>query len=641
MKRLTTSAIGGLLSLGMIGALPVGAHATTLPYASNLVVQGPQGLLAPGTSVTVTAHALGHGGTPLYQFWIESATGWALAQNYSPTGSVDFGTMPAGSYVVVVYALDATQVAQHQWAQAAHQTLILNIGSQVTVQGPNTVLSGGSVSLTADATDLIHPVYQWWWQNPEGAWQSSGPYQSTPAFTFTPHQTGSYNIIVYAKDPLAPNNATDAVWSAVMPITVHPVSVAYGYFHLAGTSPGRAWYDLQHHAGAFTAIAPLWYGLSPNNASPVTPILSAATMQTVTTYATQHQVQTWPTLQYAGTVGSDWWTGPGPQALITSLVTMATQNGYGGYTLDWENVPPDQATDFTAFVSQLGSALHAHDLTLMVDVMPLPNAAYDYPALARSANYLDVLDYPEYTPATPTAVAPNPGPTQGLPWVQQIVTKAVQSGVAPAALLLGVAAYGQSWTYTNQGFQSGIALTSRTIAASLASQSGQSVWDPGQQALEISTGPLASAPSAPLSFNPSTFNPAVQNLQFLLNAILLRYAVSHQQSPPPLLATDGGYGPATQAAVAQFQQDFAIEPQTVGVYGPHTAAALQTQIDAMNIGETESWDENSQASQDLWDLALAQHLGGITLWRLGYQSPGFWTRWAETWLSSGSSPSVP
>jgi hypothetical protein len=43
------------------------------------------------------------------------------------------------------------------------------------------------------------------------------------------------------------------------------------------------------------------------------------------------------------------------------------------------------------------------------------------------------------------------------------------------------------------------------------------------------------APVAPLSLNPSVYNPAVAHLQFLLNMVLLRYDVAHQMTPggPP------------------------------------------------------------------------------------------------------------
>jgi hypothetical protein len=251
MHRHTRSAFIGLMSGLMAWCLSSGVHAASGPYASNLVVQGPSGLLASGTLVTINAHAQGHGQTPLYQFWMESATGWALVQNYSAHSSLNLGALSAGSYIIAVYALDPNQTAQQQWSQAVYQTVVLNVDSQVTMQTPSTLLAGQTATLTAQADNLIQPVYQWWWQNPTGTWQSSGSYQSTAQFSFTPHQSGVYHLIVYAKDPLAPNNPTGAVWSQDATLEVHPISVAYGYFHLSGVNPGRAWYDLQQHTGAF------------------------------------------------------------------------------------------------------------------------------------------------------------------------------------------------------------------------------------------------------------------------------------------------------------------------------------------------------------------------------------------------------
>lgn len=97
--------------------------------------------------------------------------------------------------------------------------------------------------------------------------------------------------------------------------------------------------------------------------------------------------------------------------------------------------------------------------------------------------------------------------------------------------MLGLSHHGQSWTYTNSGYQGGLAIPDRTIESNLANQPGQSVFDPAEGALEISTGPLATAPPAPLSYAPAIFNPAVQNLQFLLTTILLRSDVAHGIQP--------------------------------------------------------------------------------------------------------------
>ncbi|WP_053960185.1 glycosyl hydrolase family 18 protein [Sulfobacillus thermosulfidooxidans] len=608
-------------------------HAASAPYASQLVIHGPQGNLKPGTSVTITAQADGHGSTPQFQFWMESTKGWTLLRNYSTNNTINLGVLPAGSYIIAVYALDPNQLQQGQYSHAAQSSVVLNIGSQVSLSAPSTLLAGQSELLQADATNLISPVYQWWWQNPEGQWKSSGPYQSTPTWNFTPHQSGLYHLIVYAKDPLAPNDAQGAVWSQTVSINVQPISLAYGYFHVSSNSPGHAWYDIQQHASAFNVIAPLWYTYNPTSNNPFSATVSSQSLQTVMAYATSHRLLVWPTIQLTGTFPNGWWASSEPQNLISTLVKTAVQNGYNGYTLDFEGISAAQGPDFTSFVKQLAQALHQAKLTLTVDVMPLPNSAYDYARLAKSADYLDLLAYPEYSTTTPSALAPNPGPTAGAPWVDNAIHLALQTGISPSQLLLGVALYGQSWTYTNQGFQGGEAITSRTIAANLSQQSGQYVWDPTQQALEINTGTLAVAPPAPLSFNPTTFNPLVQNLQFLLNAVLLRYAISHQQTPPALLATDGGYGQDTEKAVAQFQQEFNVDPQNLGTYGPHTAQALQSAIDMYNIGQNMAWDENTESIIDLLTTASTDHLGGMTLWRLGYQSPHFWTQFTGNWPS--------
>jgi spore germination protein YaaH len=159
------------------------------------------------------------------------------------------------------------------------------------------------------------------------------------------------------------------------------------------------------------------------------------------------------------------------QSAIETLVADAKTAHYQGYVLDLEGTGGSGSSDYTTFVARLGSALHAAGLHLMVDVLPLPNTRYPYQTLAKSADYLDLLAYPEYSTTGPTRVAPNPGPTEGVPFVQQAIQQA--SAVVPAdQLVLGLALYGQSWTYTSQGFQGGAVIADRTIESSLQSQPG-------------------------------------------------------------------------------------------------------------------------------------------------------------------------
>lgn len=402
-----------------------------------------------------------------------------------------------------------------------------------------------------------------------------------------------------------------------------PLTVGYGSFSLSGNTPGRSWYDLETHASELSTIAPLWYQTDTTG----TLTASATTQQisTVVRQAATDQIDVWPTVTLNETLPPGWASSTPARNLIQSLVHTAKANSYQGYTLDFENIGQHSGAVYAAFVSQLANTLHQSHLKLMVVVLPLPDAQYPYAALAQSADWLDLLAYPEYTTGTPNTEppAPNPGPTAGLPWVRRAVHAALKA--APFShIVLGIAPYGQSWTYTNNGFQSGATITDRTIQQSLQNQPGQAVWDSVQGELEITTGSPAVAPPAPLSMAPSTFNPAVQNLQFLLSAVLLRFDITHDINPSPPLATDGGYGSGTAAAVQTFQKDFGVVTATPGVYDAATASALSQAIAEYNLGDTISWDEDSQAAGELMSVAYTAGLGGISIWKLGYQSPVFW-----------------
>lgn len=412
-----------------------------------------------------------------------------------------------------------------------------------------------------------------------------------------------------------------ATVSVTSPTTASPLTIGYGDFSLRGTTPGSGWYDLTHRGTQLSTIAPLWYQATVTGTVRAT--ASPTRITTVVRQAAREQIAVWPTVQMTTPLAAHWGSSASATQLVTQLMQIAKTQGYQGYTLDFENLSTDNGSTFVSFVHQLGTALHQQGLKLMVDVLPLPDARYPYAQLAENANYLDVLGYPEYTTGTPTATAPNPGPTAGLPWVQAAVQAASQV-VAPSQLVLGISPYGQSWTYTDQGFQGGIAIPARVIAQNLVHQAGDWVWDPAQGELQISTGSAAIVPPAPLSPTVSAFNPAVQNLQCLFNVVLLRYALDYAESPPPLLATSGIYGPATQQAVKAFQQDFGVTGPTSGIYDAATATALQAAVRTDHVGNILSWDENSRAAGLLMGLAHQAQWAGISIWRLGYQSPALW-----------------
>jgi hypothetical protein len=178
------------------------------------------GTPTPGNNLTFNAQATDWNGSPEYQFWLENADGWHLVQNYSAKNSWSM-TANAGSYAIVVYAMNPSQVRAGFWNDAFEATYIANIDSSVTLTVPATGTQGSPVNLSANAANLINPVYQFWIEKPDGTWQGMS-YGSAASDNFTPAQPGTYHVIVYAKDPIALPNATDAVWSQTDTITVAP-----------------------------------------------------------------------------------------------------------------------------------------------------------------------------------------------------------------------------------------------------------------------------------------------------------------------------------------------------------------------------------------------------------------------------------
>ncbi len=520
------------------------------------------------------------------------------------------------------------------------RTLPFPVGAAFSAKAHLTVLgsllAGQTQTLSFTSEHVSRPVYQLIWETPQGQRISSGAYTGRTTLDWTPAAAGNYQLVLHVKSAADPPRKP-YVTTATATVTVRPLTVGYGNFSLTGTTPGTSLYDLEHHADQLSTIAPLWYQASVTGT--LTTQASPDQIGTVVQDAASQHVAVWPTVTLNQTLPSGWASSAAASQLISSLVQEAEAEHYQGYTLDFENIGPQSGQTYADFVAQLATALHHRGLTLMVSVLPLPDAQYPYAALAKHADYLDLLAYPEYTVSTPSTEppAPNPGPTAGLPWVAAAVKSALQA--APSShLVLGISPYGQSWTYTNGGFQSGIAIPDRTIEQSLENQPGQSVFDPVQAELEISTGSPAIAPPAPLTPAPNTFNPAVQNLQFLLSAILLRYdlASPHDITPAAPLATDGGYGPATENAVKAFQQDFQVSTSTPGIYDGATQAALTQAITQYNLGDTISWDENPKASGLIMNMARQEGLSGVSIWRLGYQAPSFWAVLGKTCISHPS-----
>ncbi|TEB13603.1 Ig-like domain-containing protein [Pelotomaculum propionicicum] len=201
-----------ILAVALTLALAVPAFASV----TAINVDGPDGVLPVGSNATFTATASNPGGTTLYQFWVHDQNGWATVQDYSSTNTYTMGNLQAGSYVFAVYALDQADKDAGNWAAAKYQSFVINVGSSVSLSG---VYASNQITLTAASINLTNPVYQFWYQKPDGSWVGTD-YTSSATYSFTPAAEGVYKAIVFAKDPYAPNDDTHSVWSTVQTIEV-------------------------------------------------------------------------------------------------------------------------------------------------------------------------------------------------------------------------------------------------------------------------------------------------------------------------------------------------------------------------------------------------------------------------------------
>lgn len=219
----------GIFLTGALGSHLYGnTNSATVPIAPGMELVGPTSVASAGQTLTYTA-AAPVVSAPEYQFWVDSAAhGWQLAQNYSSNPTLTLPSVAAGSYVIAAYAMTGAQVAAGDWQAAQEVVQAVNVDSGVSLSvtgGAMTSGPGMAATAHASATNLLHPVYQFWVENPAGQWSQSGAYSSSSTFTLPMNSgttAGTYKVVAFARDASAPETAAAEVMSQVVSVTQNP-----------------------------------------------------------------------------------------------------------------------------------------------------------------------------------------------------------------------------------------------------------------------------------------------------------------------------------------------------------------------------------------------------------------------------------
>ena len=608
---------------------------------------------------------------PQYQFWVESPSGhWSQSGPYGAKTQYTFTPPSPGTYRYVAFAKSpvAANDAAGALMSAVGSAAVVGAAASVSVAAATSRFaangSGGDQLTLTVANASGQTVTQFDGQVElsagSGLLFNNGTSSSavvtisggsgTLALAVPSGGAGTYTVTAEnLTASTGPGVAQQVTYGqATVTATFPMISVGWGYFYPQNFPGG--YYDLTHHFADLTAIAPDWYYLNINSSGSVgTPVLTAypqaSMIAQVSAAAASHNVMMWPSVGWAapGNVNA-LRSSANVSAIVSAMTNLAVTEHYQGMTIDFEGMGNPSATTasdptpgyqvFNHFVAALAASLHQAGKTLMVAVYPsaYPYTIYDYPALAASANYLNVMGYPEHNTGYPSASDPYPGPTAGFPWLQSLLSGDLATGVNPHQLILGLAPYGHGWTYTSNGYICGQAgyphcqgyISNFEAQALIRTNNITPTWDPWQKEEVFTAGPAAVAPAAGLSKATPGPSNAVRSLQSLLDYILIRYAAANGQSEPPLMITDGYYGPVTTSAVAQFQQDFNVSTSSLGTYDAATAAALSALITQWHIGATVYWTDTGRSTKDRVALSAADKLGGVAMWRLGFETNNYW-----------------
>lgn len=132
---------------------------------------------------------------------------------------------------------------------------------------------------------------------------------------------------------------------------------------------------------------------------------------------------------------------------VAAIVALVQRNDYAGIDIDYEDLQGSDRQAFTAFITQLSTALHAHGRTLSVALFAKTtnagydqrNLAQDYAAIGKVADEVRLMAYDYHWASSP------PGPVAPLTWIRDVLTYA-KTQIPAHKIVLGIPMYGYDWS---------------------------------------------------------------------------------------------------------------------------------------------------------------------------------------------------
>ena len=144
---------------------------------------------------------------------------------------------------------------------------------------------------------------------------------------------------------------------------------------------------------------------------------------------------------------------PGTRSkVVDNIVKLVQDKQYDGVNIDFELLPPKQRDNLTAFMAELYPKMKSMNKPLIISVFPQVDVAedvsgaYNYPELAKNADFLQIMTY-DYHWST----SPKPGPIAPIDWYEKNIKYAIENSGGPHKVLIGIGFYGYDWVPGKDG----------------------------------------------------------------------------------------------------------------------------------------------------------------------------------------------
>ncbi|MDU4961047.1 MAG: glycosyl hydrolase family 18 protein [Sporomusaceae bacterium] len=189
-----------------------------------------------------------------------------------------------------------------------------------------------------------------------------------------------------------------------------------------------------------TAVAPFWYRAKADGT------LDAKESELVLAAARQQGLKIYPLItNRSGATDQLLGNAAVRSKVIGNIVKLVQDKQYDGVNIDFELLKPAHKDNLTAFMRELYPQLKQLNKTVIISIFPKVDVhedvsgAYDYPQLAKNADYLQIMTYDKHwATSKPGAIAP-------LDWYEKNIQYAIEQAGGPQKLIIGVSAYGYDW----------------------------------------------------------------------------------------------------------------------------------------------------------------------------------------------------